>query len=261
MFGVGKIASAYSNDADSYGDGYYSDWLTNSAMAPIINAIQERLSQLEANNPGTGVPTETVRVIRSYRNTNNPYTAGQTNEFNWTPVDAANLVHIDIVAAGGSGGAACSENSNVATGVTASAPNSVYVLKENIPESAHGNNLTFTVGNPGRGTGKGVTPNYPATPGGDSVISLTNFEDIIAGGSNAGNGQLGTPSSGFDRNISEGLTVIYGGGRDPNKLDNQAGPCPVSSGWGAEGKGGNVLIYEHYPVGWEDPRPDNFVNF
>ena len=263
LFGVGKIATAFSNDADSYGDGYYSDWLTNSAMAPIIDAINERLSQLEANNPGGGVPVETVRVIKAYRNTN---AAVGTPPFgpitvNWTPVDAPNLVHIDIVAAGGSGGAACGENSSVATNVTASAPNSVYVLKENIPLSAHGNDLTITVGGPGRGTGMGVTPNYAASPGGDTLIPLTNFEDIIAGGSNAGNGQAGTPSSGFDRNVSEGLTVIYGGGQNPANLGNQAGPCPVASGWGAHGQGGNVLIYEHYPVDWVDPRPSNFVNF
>jgi hypothetical protein len=52
----------------------------------------------------------------------------------------------------------------------------------------------------------------------------------------------------------EAQLPVYGGGRDPVFAIGKGETC-------RDGEWGAVLIYEHYPVDWEDPRPDTFVNF
>ena len=249
IYGVGQIATSFGTDKDSYGEGYETDWLTNAALAPIILAIQERLSKLEEVSNDPDVPTETVRVVSEFRNTKVAPGQGGPMDFTWTPKDSANLVKIAIIAAGGSGGANCGPSRE---GSDEGQPNragddSVYYIKQDITSDQHNNSLTFSVGGPGRGNGYGQSATV-ASAGGNTTIPLTGVDNLLAPGANGGNPNYwpnNTPV-GFDGESTEDFPTIKGGAVCASGPGN-------ADGWAKHGAGGNVIIYEYYPVGWTDP--------
>jgi hypothetical protein len=270
FFGVGQIATNFSNDRDTYGDGWDTDWLTNAAMAPIIDGIIRRLEEIEQGGGG-GQPV--ANVVRTF-----------TSSGTWTPVDAANLVSIKVVLGGGAGGAASPRSPQFQAGadfgsnaVIAGTFNTAYpgentkFYEKNLTVAESGTSAAVVVGAGGSGDVKS-SENVPMPvcngAGGDSSFTGTGSESAIVAG---GMGTPAGPGNDFgacpaiatrpNSNVGDEVTALF-----PTRLGgktyyvNQTGTSAQYE-WnmgGAGGASGLVLVYEYYPSDWVDPRSGGF---
>ena len=252
-FGVGQIAPNYSNDPDTYGDGYATDWLTNAAIAPIIDGIIRRLEEIEQGNTGTPVAPVVVNL---------------TGSGTWTAVDPSNLVGVTVVLGSGSGGAAIAGAPPETSGIYQGNPGSdgsYYSVDMTVAES--GTTATYSVGGGGSGgyneIGSGNNFTCP-TSGGDTSFTPSGTQTLIQVGGGRG-GQNSSrcvnepnPVPGTNINVTENVTNQYPripGGRFFNVNVNceDEGGCTGSANSDG-GASGRIIVYERYPSGWTDPR-------
>ena len=259
FFGVGQIATNYSNDRDTYGDGWDTDWLTNAALAPIIDGIIRRIEEIEQGGGGQPVAS----VVRTFNSSGT-----------WTPVDAANLTAIKVVLAGGAGGAGHPYPVAVAGGIF----NSPYpgrdskFFEKDLTVAESGTSAAIVVGSGGSGASffTGNAAQTCNTAGGDSSFTGNGTETVIIVGGSGNSGSASQVPGTTDcnpvtdranTNIDTDVTSLFparlGGktytvGVNPDPEDNDVNVN------GASGAKGLVLVYEYYPSDWVDPRSGGF---